>query len=74
MKPILLLLSLLLLGCPGGVCEKNTQRCFENTAQLCDTAGKWRTVMDCAQVRPKSKNWECVTKDGKCTCLPGEKK
>lgn len=64
-----LLLTLLLLnGC--AVCENMTQRCLNNTVQLCDTAGQWKVVMDCSTVQPTSKNWSCKEQGVIHTCLP----
>jgi len=68
---ILLTLSLLTLGCSE--CTKLAQRCVDNVAQLCDTRGKWRPVMDCTKLKrkPADPDWTCQTlKTGKCTCMP----
>ena len=52
MKTLLvaLILSLALSGC--AVCKSLEQRCNGAIAEQCDSAGKWRPVMDCSKLKP----------------------
>jgi hypothetical protein len=48
-------------------------RCNNNTAQLCDSGGKWQEVMNCDKVLPKAV-WCCkCNADKKCYCDKVEK-
>ena len=67
----LVIVVLLLGGC--SVCEPLMQRCLNNSAQLCNSAGRWNTVMDCSTVKPKEKQWTCTKVKKVHTCLPKEK-
>jgi len=71
MISVALTAALWLAGC-GPVCKPLTHRCLGCYAQLCDGKGKrWRTVMDCSELKPKEKKWRCVCEpEGRCGCKP----
>jgi hypothetical protein len=62
------------LGCPPKpVCMPHAMRCFNNSVQLCDKNGKWRSVIDCKKVKPTKKNWKCLCKKPEiCACYIGD--
>jgi hypothetical protein len=60
---IALIVAIFVAGCR--VCDNNQQRCHDGVAQLCDTAGKWRPVLRCAELR---QGWDCYCLDGRCGC------
>jgi len=65
---MLIALALSATGC--GVCVAEATRCQGQTAQICDSRGRWQTVMDCDAVQGDSV-FSCVEDaDGDHTCLP----
>ena len=71
---VLLLLVIMVLCAGCVVCSQGAQRCFDNQAQLCDTAGTWRTVMHCSKLKSRTgdtRPWSCgPLGDEKVTCAP----
>jgi hypothetical protein len=50
-------------------CKQQAQRCQGGVAQLCDTAGKWRKVIDCDELSTRyAPAWKCACQQEKCTC------
>jgi len=60
-------LALATSGC--GACISEATRCHGQEAQVCDSRGHWRTVMDCDDVQGDSP-FTCGEEDGDHTCLP----
>lgn len=70
-----LLLAITLSGCPAPVCPSLATRCAGERVEVCDSAGQWQLVADCADVAASSGGeWTCGTTrdDGEeiNTCLP----
>jgi len=52
-------------------CKPLAQRCHNGVAQLCDTAGKWRSALKCNELTaPHAPSWECYCMQDtkKCSC------
>lgn len=49
---MLVVLVVLLQAC--AVCTAQATRCSGNTAEICDSRGHWRTLMDCDEVEGES--------------------
>lgn len=56
----------------AGPCAVHERRCNEgNFVEICDTAGRWRKVLDCNAVESDLwKSWSCQSHLGTPTCLP----
>ena len=72
---IAFVLGMLCGGCPAPVCPSLATRCAGERVEVCDSAGQWQLVADCADVAATSGGeWTCgVTReDGEeiNTCLP----
>jgi hypothetical protein len=75
MKNITMILAMIpLWGC-GPICAQLETRCFAGNPQVCDSRGRWQTVLDCQEVSEASGGegdggWACQPFDGGHTCLP----
>lgn len=43
----LIVVLILLTGCPTPVCVPTETRCQDQSAEICGSDGQWRTLMDC---------------------------
>jgi hypothetical protein len=56
----------LVAGCPtnravSSDCDQVEQtRCAENTVEICNSAGRWELVLDCAEVALDGSAWTCA--------------
>jgi len=57
---------MLLTSC-GPVCERLETRCANDVVEICDSRGRWQTVLDCRTV--SSEPWSCVFDGDDHTCI-----
>jgi len=80
MKKSMIVVALLLVGCPAPpVCTPNETRCMADAerAEVCDSRGQWVLVADCLQIEQHSGGeWRCAETRGDegpiHACLPNE--
>lgn len=67
MQYLLLVLSCLIMACPGPICQKLQTRCARDAVEICDHRGRWHKVIDCRQIQPDG--WDCVFDGQEHTCV-----
>lgn len=64
---LLLLLVLATSGCYE--CKSGTMRCHQNKVQLCAPNHRWKTVVDCSQLKRTKNQHACVRlSNDRCSC------
>lgn len=67
MRYLLVLLACFVPACPGPVCHHLQTRCANDVIQICDSHGRWQTVIDCDEIEPNE--WDCMFDGVDHTCI-----
>lgn len=75
MRYLILVASLLLVGCATTCPKVKATRCNGQVVETCGANKKWQRAMDCSQVKPLKpgapSDWTCGKTQKGHTCVPG---
>jgi hypothetical protein len=75
MRYLIIVASLLLVGCATTCPKVKATRCNGQVLETCGANKKWQRAMDCSQVKPikpgAPSNWTCGKVDAGHKCVPG---
>jgi hypothetical protein len=59
-----------LYGCAE--CAVSAARCHDTVLEICDGAGRWEEMQDCAEMAGWANGGDCCELDGGAECWPAE--